>query len=52
MDFSIGLKRESSSAATICCAGALDVGSCRKLIDEIESLYQPELERLRVDLSG
>lgn len=51
MDFSIWLKRESSSAATICCAGALDVGSCRKLIDEIESLYQPELERLRVDLS-
>lgn len=52
MDFSIGLKRESSSAATICCAGELDVGSCRKLIDTIESAYEPELERLRVDLSG
>ena len=40
MDFSIGLKRESSTAATIRCAGALDVGSCRKLIDAIESLYR------------
>jgi anti-sigma B factor antagonist len=52
MDFSIGLKREPCSAATICCVGKLDVGSCRKLIDAIESLYQPGLARLRVDLSG
>jgi anti-anti-sigma factor len=51
MDFSIGSKYESSSAATISCAGELDVGSCRKLIDAIETVYQPELERLRVDLS-
>lgn len=51
LGFSIALKRESSSAATICCVGELDVGSCRKLIDAIESVYQPELERLRVDLS-
>lgn len=52
MDFSIGSKQESSAAATICCAGELDVSSCRKLIDAIENLYAPELERLRVDLSG
>jgi anti-sigma B factor antagonist len=52
VDFSIGSKRESLSAATICCAGELDVGSCRKLIDAFERLYEPQLERLRVDLSG
>ncbi len=52
MGFSIGSKRESSSTATISCAGELDVGSCRKLIDAIERLYEPELKRLRVDLSG
>jgi anti-sigma B factor antagonist len=52
MDFSIESKRESSSAATICCAGKLDVGSCRKLIDAIESLYEPGVEWLRIDLSG
>lgn len=52
MDFSIGSKRESLSAATICCAGELDVGSCRKLIDAFERLHEPRLERLRVDLSG
>ena len=44
MDFSIGSKRESSSAATICCAGELDVSSCRKLIDAIEKIYAPELD--------
>lgn len=38
MDFNIDSKHESSSAATICCAGELDVGSCRKLIDAIESI--------------
>jgi anti-sigma B factor antagonist len=52
VDFSIGSKNESSSAATICCAGELDVGSCRKLIDAIERVYRPDLEQLRVDLSG
>jgi anti-anti-sigma factor len=52
MDFRIGSKRESPSAATIRCDGELDVGSCRKLIDAIERLYEPELERLRIDLSG
>jgi anti-sigma B factor antagonist len=52
MDFTIGSKYESSAAATICCAGELDVGSCRKLIDAIESVYEPELQQLRVDLSG
>ena len=50
MSFSIESDHESSYAATIRCAGELDVGSCRKLIDAIESVYQPELERLRVDL--
>jgi anti-sigma B factor antagonist len=52
MDFIIGSQRESPSAATISCAGELDVGSCRKLIDAIERAYEPQLERLRVDLSG
>jgi anti-anti-sigma factor len=52
MDFTIGSEYESSSAATICCVGELDVGSCRKLIDAIESVYEPELQQLRVDLSG
>lgn len=50
MDFSIGVNHESSYAATIRCAGELDVGSCRRLIDAIESAYQPELERLCIDL--
>jgi len=48
MDFNI--KHESSYAATICCAGELDVSGCRKLIDAIESTYEPELKRLCVDL--
>jgi len=52
MDFTIGSKYESSCAATIRCAGELDVGSCRRLIDAIESVYGPELQQLRVDLSG
>ncbi len=51
MDFSIESNQESSYAATIRCAGELDVGSCRRLIDAIERAYQPELERLSVDLS-
>ena len=51
MDFSIGVNHDSSSAATIRCAGELDVGSCRRLIDAIESTYDPRLERLCVDLS-
>lgn len=51
MGFSIGVNYESSCAATIRCAGELDVGSCRRLIDAIESTYGPKLERLRVDLS-
>jgi anti-sigma B factor antagonist len=50
MSFSIDSDHESSYTATIRCAGELDVGSCRKLIDAIESVYQPELERLCVDL--
>ena len=52
MDFNIGVNHESSTATTIRCVGELDVGSCRKLIDAIESSYDPRLERLRVDLSG
>ena len=51
MDFSIGVNQESGSAATIRCAGELDVGSCRRLIDAIERTYNPKLERLCVDLS-
>jgi anti-anti-sigma factor len=50
MDFSIGSKHETASAATIRCTGELDIGSCRKLIDAIETAYEPELERLCVDL--
>jgi anti-sigma B factor antagonist len=52
MDFNIGVNHESPTATTIRCVGELDVGSCRKLIDAIESSYDPTLERLRVDLSG
>lgn len=50
MDFNIKSIHESSYAATICCAGELGVSSCRKLIDAIESTYEPELKRLCVDL--
>jgi anti-anti-sigma factor len=50
MDLNIKSKHESSYAATICCAGELGVSSCRKLIDAIESTYEPELKQLCVDL--
>lgn len=52
MDFATDSNYESCSAVTIRCAGELDVGSCRKLIDAIESVYEPQLERLCVDLSA
>ena len=51
MDFRIDSNRESAYAATIRCAGELDVSSCGRLIDAIESAYDPRLERLCVDLS-
>ena len=51
MDFRLDSNQESSDAATISCAGELDVGSCRRLIDAIESTYDPRLERLCIDLS-
>lgn len=51
MDLNIESRHESSYAATIRCAGELDVGSCRRLIDAIESTYEPRLERLCIDLS-
>ena len=52
MKFSIDSNHESCYAATIRCAGELDVGSCSKLIDAIESVYAPELARLCIDLSA
>ena len=48
--FSVEMERETPSATTISCSGELDVASCVKLIDAIESAYVPGLAVLKVDL--
>jgi anti-anti-sigma factor len=48
--FTVKVKRVTPSATTIGCSGELDVASCGRLIDAIESAYVPGLAVLKVDL--
>jgi len=50
MTFTVEIHGGTPSATTICCSGELDVASCGKLIDAIETAYEPGLAVLRVDL--